>query len=168
MTKKHIIGDKQSFAIEYMAVKTDPYLVGNCCLWIGGLRVGCFDDEATLYSIVSQLYEHVTRLKKHDYAPFNSVSDEEAYDLIFGGQMEIENSHCLLHLSETFDDFHFACINNNGSAKFLWKLDKEPYADYPDYGHDLHVYELPIDTLEGVVQDFYSDVKFLLNQRNYS
>lgn len=164
MTNKYFLGNKQSFAIEYLVSKINPCLMGNCCIWLNGISVGYYAEETTLYSIASELYGHISLLKKSDYHPFNQVSNEKAFDLIFGGQMEIDNSHCLLHLSDTFNDFAFACINNNGSAKFLWKLDEEPYADYPNYGHDLHVYELPIDTVEGVVQEFYSDIKFLLKK----
>ena len=56
MSRK-VIGDKTVFAIEYAVSDTNTYVMGNFCLWIKSLQLGCLDESVMLFGAAEMLTE---------------------------------------------------------------------------------------------------------------
>ncbi len=145
------IGSKEIFAIEMEITTVKPYLMGKLCLWIGGVRVGTFDDEVMLLTIKSSLDSFLNEFDEIKNPEFTRMTDEDLFSLMYSD--DFDNSPYLLHLGESFDDFSFFAFTAEDEVHFVWKLQDKPYFSYPNYPEGVIHKKVKIKEIAEVIQN---------------
>ncbi len=148
---KRIKGEINSFAIECDVTKVSPHLMGHLCLWIGGIKVGAYEDEVMLSNVKAALDRIIAGLDGRQNLDFSKMSKESLFSLIYDG--DFDNSRYLLQLGESFDDFSLFAFTASDEINFIWKLHDDPFFSYPNYPKDILHKKVKISELVSIVED---------------
>jgi len=90
-------GNPQEFAIEFhLTEKLDDYWYGNLCFWIGGSRVGNFNEISTITISVSFLKDFLIQKPHRHFDNSSSLSKEELFYQLY---QRFFNSNSVKHQS---------------------------------------------------------------------
>lgn len=147
--ESRVFGNKDIFAIERKINKREPYLMGNMCLWIGGLQVGSFEDEVMLSCIQQSLSCFSSRFEEMEEHDFRGKPSEEIFFMVF--ESDMDNGQFLIHIAESFDDFELFTYKEDNEIHFVWKLVDAPFFKYPNYPEGIMHKKVDVNFLLDVI-----------------
>lgn len=130
-----ILGRKSNFAIEYEITNKTYYLMGSACLWIGGYKVGTY-QEVMLMCTTAQLQQIIETIELRKSPEFLKLSDNEIFDYIFGDS-EVDNGLYLVSLDESYDHFIMIAYLVDNMIHFIWRIEDQWKSDFPNYPNGL-------------------------------
>ncbi len=148
---KRIKGEINTFAIECDVTKTNPYLMGHLCLWIGGIKLGAYEDEVMLSSVKAALDRIIVGLDQRQNLNFTKIDKDDLFALVY--DEDFNNSQYLLHFGESFDDFSLFSFTTSDEIHFIWKLHDNPFFSYPHYPKEILHKKVKIEEFVKTVQD---------------
>jgi len=149
MTK--IIGDKEAFGIEFEIPNKDRYAMGRMRVWIEGWYLGAFDDVDMLGSIQRQLFG--LESSSPVGCEFIGQSTDSIFETIDAKEPE-ERWRYIFSPGPPFDDFFIIVYVCNEVLYFVWKLEDEPFFDYPGYPKGLQSAKVSVSEYREVVSEF--------------
>ena len=120
-----IIGDKNTFAIEYEIIEAKSLVFGKVRLWIENQYFGCYEDASPLFPTCAHLLG-IGENKKEMMRPlFENASDEEIFDTLQNQSKKVWRETGLdgvVPFGEPFDPFTYYAIYRRNKVAFLWQL----------------------------------------------
>jgi hypothetical protein len=154
-----VFGDPRTFAIECKIVATEPYLVGQLCIWAGCRRIGDYEQLCSLAIPAEVLRVSAGRagLRHHptvDGAPPDAVLST-LFDTLYGEGSDWPDDlrhlwepyrHLLVcpNTSEAFDGERMAVLDDDAGVRLIWR-------DYED--HAVREMRLPSGEYERRVEE---------------
>lgn len=151
MTMTCLIGEKEVFGIEYEISSKDRFVMGRMRVWIEGNYLGAFDDLDMLGS--AQLQFKDLDSTSPDGCEFVGKSPERICDLIDAKSPE-DRWRYVFSPGPSFDDFFIIVYTCNDVIYFVWKLEDQPFFDYPGYPKDVQSAKVPAGSYRKVVAAF--------------
>jgi len=145
MVKRYLIGDKNSFAIEFTIENTQHNIMGHNILWLNNQYIGAWEDISILTLVLDSLYPM--------YLNQNDITDKDLNKIL----LDIENDTCTLDtlcIDDTYDDFEKRIFKQNDEFIFIWKLYKDSYFTYKNYDYDLKIARISIKKYDKVLLEF--------------
>lgn len=141
-----LIGNKESFAIEWTNNKSQ---VSPVLVWIGGDYLGTLEDSQPLGVVCHQLVKLSNNLK---YIGFSAgVTDSvDTFDALLAD----ESGRHLVSLGDTFDDFCILAYTNQNDIYFIWRLESDPFFNYPNYGREIKSFKVHVPVFLEVLSMF--------------
>jgi hypothetical protein len=149
-----LIGEPQTFAIEYSVVKFLGYIpYGGCRLWFDGKFLGDIEDFTLLTAVEAFLSPIIE--KKDSFrldASFLNFSEFDIFERMKNGEI---NGHSYLPI-EGFDAFYNYVYYQKDFFYFLWMLDPDmkDWEEYKNFPTDFFSAKVSIYTYEHVVLEF--------------
>jgi len=151
---RNLIGDKNSFGIEYEIQSIEyyigtskPYVLGHVRLWLEGKYIGAYEDIDIL-GVASWALEGGESMKE---CQFLNMTAENIYELMI---TEGIPGVCHCDLGPPTDDFVTLFYVYNGKVHFVWKIVDEPCFQYPDYPKDVQSAAVSVEEYRRVVSEF--------------
>ena len=144
-----IVGNKELFAIEWK--ERTP--VSPVRVWVSNFFIGTFDESQMLGVVAHQFKELINRVDEIALN-YGKLDVERIFELLLAE----ESGKHLISLGESFDDFCVLVYANEDLLNFVWRLEPDPYFDYPQYGYELKSGAVPLEYFLGVVEDYKSVV----------
>lgn len=152
--KTNIIGDIETFGIEYLILEAAPILpYGHCRIWLMGNFLGDIEDTIFLTSTCSSLeglivYREKYMLDRHYF----SLSKQERFELFDSGETK---DYGFLYI-EGYDAFCKYVYYRQNFFYFLWKLNPQlkEKDDSQDFPQELCSAEISLPIYEEVVGKF--------------
>lgn len=145
-----IVGEKDRFAIEW----AENSKVSPVRLWIEDEYIGTLDDSQSLGIVSYQLCELARRLNLLKFLKESSDSTEDIFNKLL---LESSGKH-LVSLGDNFDDFCILVYTSNEKLNFIWKLESEPFFNYPEYGNEIKSGEVEVENFNQVLGDYKKKV----------
>ena len=146
-----VVGDKNSFGIEYAVQSKSKYTMGNMRLWLEGRYIGAFDDVNILTSTLMIL--EILSPEFVDSDEFVGMDSEQIYEHI-KADGNYDGDRFYFTPGEAFDDFSIVVYSQGGYFNFIWKLHDDPYFQYPDYPKGIQSAQVSVDEFCKVVTEF--------------
>jgi hypothetical protein len=146
-----LIGDKNSFGIEYSIQSRNSHVMGNMRLWFEGRYIGAFDDVNILSSILFELEGLDPQIV--DGGAFIGRAADEIYKYVKSG----DNPNCDKYYftpGEAFDDFSIVVYAYEGNFYFIWKLHDDSYFEYSHYPEGIQSAQISVSDFRDVVMQF--------------
>ena len=166
---KHIIGDKDIFAIEFEIFNFKPPAKGKSLIWIGNNSIGDYQMEDTFHYLLRSLYRIIFRNKdlwleelkfldcKNIYykiVPFYNNPDD-FYKLSYEEQgLFLKYDNFLFEWGDSFSDWNIRVIVNENVCKFLWAY--TPLADDNEFEVRNNIKCFNVDLT--IIKDVYDKV----------
>ena len=148
----NLIGEKDKFAIEYDLTKSEPYIMGNMCVWVNNDYIGYFNEEIIISTAQYALNHLLQRLTQLENPLFNNQSQKEIYEILSSD--EIDNGQYILTMGESFDDFIVYVIRKGNDMLFMWQLCDMPFYNYTNYDKNLKYKSISIDYFIKCIREF--------------
>jgi hypothetical protein len=157
MATDYVIGNKETFAIEFKARPERPghHLFGWLRLWLGGKYVGAYES---MFILPFMLQASDRLLKSNvDADDFEGLRKDEIYrnikfeyypDGISFGKYWFTPS------ADSFDDFSIVVYGHDDVYKFVWQLWDDPHYEYKNYPKGFQSAEVPKAEIEQVTEEF--------------
>ena len=127
----NLIGDKQTFGIEYSMLMVDPSPpYGFCRIWLGGNFLGGLEGEVYLTSVFFNL-KSVSSTKNSLFLEDSlySLSETEIFDLMKKDKISEDSKYWFMY-TEGFDLYNKYVYRENEILNFLWQLRLEVYEEF--------------------------------------
>lgn len=159
---KNLIGDKNSFAIEYVINKVHPHIFGNVLIWLGGNYIGLLDEEVMLNSSLGSLIDLISeeRMSKYLNIDIHSRSKDDLFTMLQQNSDDLKDN-AIFSLDESTDDFCIFVVKYSNTLRFLWALNDEPYGVYNSYPEGVLSVDIDVDVIKSVIEKFENDLKRL-------
>jgi hypothetical protein len=151
MSNAALIGDKNSFGIEYAIQSRNSHVMGNMRLWFEGGYIGAFDDVNILSSILFELEGLDPKII--DGGAFIGRTVDEIYEYVKSG----DNPNCDKYYftpGEAFDDFSIVAYACEGNFNFIWKVHDDSYFEYSHYPEGIQSAQVSVSDFREVVMKF--------------
>ena len=159
----NLIGNREIFGIEYLALTVSPPPpYGHCRIWLEGMFLGDIKETNYLTSTCSSL-EGLAKYKDRFVlaAQFVSLSDIELFNLFESG--ETTKDYGFLYI-EGYDAFNSYAYYKQNHLYFLWQLAPELKGEkhYQHLPQDLCSAKILLSIYEGVVNEFKRSLSNLI------
>ena len=144
-------GKKHTFAVEYLVSNKKGRLEGHYCLWVGGHRVGHFDESVLLLSTHYGLVKFKDRLDDLVESDFDRKDPKDIFTIMYFD--DFDNGKFLLNLGEGFDDYNFFGIKSGTHVNFVWRLIGRRHHGNPVHDSSIHWFAIPISEFVSVVDE---------------
>ena len=160
---RNLIGDKNSFGIEYEIQSVDyyesgkPYVMGHMRLWLEGKYIGAIED-VDMIDAAWWVLEGGGRRKE---CQFSNMVAGEIYELkITDGLSGVYSCQP----GPSFDDFVILQYVCNGKIYFIWKLEDKPFSQYQDYPRDVQSAVVSVEEYRRVVAELGEIIETIYKQ----
>lgn len=141
MNFKNIIGDKDTFAIEYEVTSSlKPFIYGKFCYWINKVQIGAYDEGVTLSDILglfssivrengNRCNEELFQLESKEL--FDRISKALRYENEYAEQAQIEQwrkfeiGMCI----DIFYDYTIYMVEVQNKARIILSTSQEELSD---------------------------------------
>lgn len=164
MIVKKVIGEPQTFAIEYSIVDFfGPVPYGGCRLWFEGNFLGDIEDFNLLTTIEVFVYPIIET--KDSFCLDASFLNFSEFDIFERMKNEEINGHHYLPI-EAFDAFYNYVYYREDFFHFLWMLNpnRKDWEEYENFPTGFFSAKVSIYTYEQVVLEFRNDLKKMCPQ----
>jgi hypothetical protein len=139
------IGDRSEFGIDITYKSCiNGFILANYQIWIDGQRLGYFDDESVIGTLLDE-FRYLNGLSSKKYHDSKIPKNLKAY--FYLGQ--------IFQPGESLDDFEIRVLKSANYMHFVWRLKKRPFFSYPEYNFlELHYGKVSLPIFESVVKAF--------------
>lgn len=167
----NIIGNKNSFAIEYHFTDDSAFHNAKTRIWIGDIYLGHYENDSPIYGIYNYFNYLVNNLDKFVTNEFKDKRKEEIYRTMIPYEskeeyFELPNEikialdnydRFIVSLNEAYYEFAMRCYIEDDNVCFVWKLlakGQSLIEDYPNYREGINFFKVPFNELKSVVNEF--------------